>query len=59
MKPEVYKTLAELNREFDKVLEALKVMEQDGVLTAEYVQEKKKVIEEMRTQIRRGLLLTD
>lgn len=59
MKPEVYKTLAELNREFDKVLEALKVMEQDGVLTAEYVQEKKKVIEEMRAQIRRGLLLTD
>lgn len=59
MKPEVYKTLAELNREFDKVLEALKVMEQDGVLTAEYVQEKKEVIEEMRAQIRRGLLLTD
>ena len=48
MKSEIYNALASLNRGFDVALEALKVLQQEQVLTAEYVQDQTVLAEELR-----------
>ena len=39
MKAEIYNALATLNRGFDFALESLAILEQEGVITVEYVQQ--------------------
>ena len=51
MKAEIYNALASLNRGFDVVLESLKVLQEEGVLTADYVQDNSVFVEELRAGI--------
>jgi hypothetical protein len=56
MKAEIYNALACLNRSFDVVLESLNVLREEGVVTAEYVQKKMEIIEEMRSGLNTMIL---
>ena len=51
MKAEIYNALATLNCSFDVALESLKVLQEEGVIKAEYVQRQKEVLEEIRAGI--------
>lgn len=51
MKAEIYNALASLNRGFDAAIEALKVLQEEGVLTADYVQDNNVFVEELRAGI--------
>jgi|SRR5215471_10693098 len=48
MKAESYNALASLNRGFDSVLESLKVLQEEGVLSVDYVQDQTVLVEEVR-----------
>jgi len=56
MKSEIYNALATLNRGFDAALESLTVLQQEGVITAEYVQQQMEITEEVRAGINQVLL---
>ncbi|HEY6252385.1 MAG TPA: hypothetical protein VI685_20715 [Candidatus Angelobacter sp.] len=56
MKDEVYNALAALNRGFGMVVESLKVLQKEGVVTQEYVQRKLEISEELRADINALLL---
>ncbi len=47
MKSEIYNALASLNRGFDVILESLKILQEEGVITAEYASEQNVLIQEM------------
>lgn len=51
MKAEIYNALASLNHGFDVVLESLKVLQEEGVLTADYLQDNSVFVEELRAGI--------
>jgi len=51
MKAGIYDALAALNRGFDMTLESLKVLQQEGVVTSEYVQQQMEITEENRAGI--------
>lgn len=48
MKAELYNALACLNRSFDVILESLKVLQEEGVLKADYVHDQNIIMEELR-----------
>jgi len=48
MKAESYNALASLNRGFDVVLESLKILQEEGVLSAEFVHDQTIMTEELR-----------
>jgi len=48
MKAESYDSLATLNRGFDSALESLKVLQEEGVLSVDYVQDQTVLVEEVR-----------
>lgn len=48
MKDEIYTALAGLNRGFGMVLESLKTMHEQGVVTADYVQQQTEATELLR-----------
>jgi len=48
MKAEIYNALAALNRGFEVVLESLTILQNEGVLTADYVQDQTPFVEELR-----------
>lgn len=56
MKDEIYNALATLNRGFGLVLESLKIMEQQGIVTAEYVQQQTEIAEEFRASLNHMVL---
>jgi len=56
MKAGIYDALAALNRGFDATLESLKVLQQEGVVTADYAQQQMEIIEEIRAGMN-GLIL--
>jgi len=51
MKAESYDALATLNRSFDAVLESMKTLHQEGVLSADFVEDQTVVTEELRAVI--------
>ena len=51
MKSEVYNAVAALNRSFDVVLESLTILQQEGVVSPDYVQRKREKTEELRADI--------
>jgi len=51
MKAGIYDALATINRSFDVTLESLAILQNEGVLTAEYVQQQREVTEEIRAGI--------
>ena len=56
MKDEIYNALAGLNRGFGVILESLKALQEQGVVTQEYFQQKREVAEEFRAGINTLLL---
>ena len=56
MKSEIYNALATLNRGFDAALESLTVLQQEGVITGDYLQQKTEVAEEMRAGLNHLIL---
>ena len=48
MKAELYNALACLNRSFDVILESLKVLQAEGVLKADSVEDQTVILEEQR-----------
>jgi len=48
MKSEIYNALATINRGFDVALESLTILEQEGVLSNDYVQQQKESAETLR-----------
>jgi len=51
MKADIYNSLAAINHSFDVTLESLKVLQQEGVITADYVQQQMEIAEELRAGI--------
>ena len=51
MKAEAYNALACLNRSFEVALESMNVLQQEGVLSADFVQDQTIVTEELRAVI--------
>jgi len=51
MKAAVYDALSNLNRGFDSALESLKLLQEEGIITAEYVQRETEIVEELRSGI--------
>ena len=51
MKAEIYNALAVMNRGFDVALESLKVFQEEGVLTEDYVQDQTVLVEERRAAL--------
>ena len=51
MKAEAYNALACLNRSFDVALESMNVLQQEGVLSEDFVQDQTIVAEELRAVI--------
>ncbi len=47
MKAEIYNALASMNRSFDVTLESLKILHEQGVITAEYAQDQSIRIQEL------------
>jgi len=56
MKTDIYNTLAGLNRGFDLTLESLNTLQEQGVLTPEYVQDQTPLIEELRAGLNHMIL---
>jgi len=56
MKSEIYHALATLNRGFDAALESVTILQQEGVVTAGYVQQKTEIAEEMRAGLNHLIL---
>ena len=56
MKADIYNSLAAINHSFDVTLESLKALQQEGVITAEYVQQQMEITEEVRAGINQVLL---
>ena len=56
MKSEIYNALATLNRGFDAALESLTILQQEGVITPDYLQQKTEVAEEMRAGLNHLIL---
>ena len=56
MKSEIYHALATLNRGFDAALESATILQQEGVVTAGYVQQKTEIAEEMRAGLNHLIL---
>lgn len=48
MKAEIYNALAALNRGFDVALESLTILQQEGVISADYLQQQREIGEEIR-----------
>lgn len=48
MKAEIYEALAKMNRGFAAALESLKVLQEEGVLSADYVCDQTVLVEEQR-----------
>jgi len=51
MKADIYNSLAAINHSFDVTLESLKALQQEGVVTAEYLQQQMEIAEELRAGI--------
>ena len=51
MKAAAYDALASLKRSFDAALESMKILHQEGVLSADFVQDQTVVTEELRAVI--------
>lgn len=51
MKAETYNALAGLNRGFDTLLESMKIMHEQGVVSADYVQRQTEIAEEFRAAV--------
>ena len=51
MKATIYDALAGLNRSFDAVLESLTILQNEGVVAADYVQQQTEIAEEIRANI--------
>jgi len=51
VKSEVYNAIAALNRSFDVVLESLTILQQEGVVSPDYLQRKSEITEKMRSDI--------
>lgn len=51
MKAEIYNALAALNRGFDMAGESLTILQQEGIITADYVQQQTEIAEEIRANI--------
>ena len=56
MKSEIYNALATLNRGFDTALESLTILQQEGVITGDYLQQKTEIAEEMRAGLNHLIL---
>jgi hypothetical protein len=56
MKSEIYNALAAINRGFDLMLESFAILKNEGVLPADYVQEKTEAAEELRAAINHMIL---
>jgi hypothetical protein len=56
MKSEIYNALAAINRGFDAALESLTILQQDGILTAEYIQQQSEMAEEIRSGLNHAIL---
>jgi len=56
MKSDIYNALAAINRGFDVTLESLVILQQEGVVTADYVQQQKEITEEFRAGINQVIL---
>jgi predicted nucleotidyltransferase len=56
MKTETYNALAAINRGFDMTLESLTILKQEGILTAEYVQQQTEIAEELRASLNHMIL---
>jgi len=56
MKSGVYNAVAALNRGFDVVLESLTILQQEGVVSPDYVQRKREKTEELRADINAFLM---
>jgi hypothetical protein len=56
MKDEIYNALAALNRGFGMVLESLKMLQEEGVVTADYVQRQTVLAQELRAGMNQVLL---
>lgn len=50
-KTEIYGALAGINHAIEQILEALKVLEKEGVIPLEFLEEKSEEIEAMRSEI--------
>lgn len=48
MKAEIYNALAALNRGFEVALESLTILQQEGVISADYLQQQREIAEEIR-----------
>lgn len=53
MKSETYNALAALNRGSDLMLESLKILQQEGIWSAEYVQQQTEILEQHRAGMNR------
>lgn len=51
MKAEIYNALAAINRGFDMTLESLKILQDEGVVSGDYVQRQREIAEEFRADI--------
>jgi len=56
MKAGIYDALAAINRSFDVALESLTTVQQEGIVTADYVQQQREIAEEFRAGINQVLL---
>ena len=56
MKSDIYNALAALKRGFDVAVESLKVLQQEGIATAEYVELQGEIIEEKRADMNRLII---
>lgn len=56
MKADVYAALSQVNSSFEQMEEGLKVLQENGVLTAEFVREQSFIVEELRAGINRTIL---
>jgi hypothetical protein len=56
MKAEIYNAIAALNRGFDMTIESLKILQEEGIVDAEYVQYKTEISEEVRAGINQMIL---
>jgi hypothetical protein len=56
MKAETYNALAAINRGFDVTLESLTILQQNDVLSADYVQQQTEMVEEVRAGMNHMIL---
>ena len=56
MKSEIYNALAAINRGFDVMLESLTILETEGLLSADYLQQQREIAEEVRAGLNHTVL---